>query len=118
MATIRNGENGGYEFYVDEHDLTIELDENNTVGYLHRDEDYETHDMVGIQDPTDEMWWTWFRAQYLEDTQTFEMMMEVAQQIGTVLLRDTPLTETEEKFNNRFRFTDDDFEQLLDGSDE
>ena len=113
MARIFETE-GGYAFDAD--DIQIPLNETNFIGYLHREAASQLMDMVGIQDPRDEMFWTWFR--YNQDPETFDQMMGIAQTVGTVILRSTPLQETEQKFYNRFSFDDNDFDALLGGSDE
>lgn len=101
--------NQGADVYFEpEEGFSIQLTENNLMAHVHRLEPLK--DRVGIEDPRDRMWWHWVR--YEQDPEVFDEMLSTAKLIGSVLMRDTPTQETELLFNNRVRFTDDDWARL------
>lgn len=105
----------GDKYYFDIGEQVIELGENNMIAYEHRTVEYEMMDMVGVQDPTDEDYWTWYRygaERTMGGEENFQHFLDVAERIGTYLLRDTPLVDHEARFYERFSF--DNVEEHLD----
>ncbi len=104
-------ERGGEYLFNPEDDgsLEIPLHQNNMMIHMHRDTPYM--DRIGIEDPRDSMFWTWFRAD-VEPT-VFDNLADVAQRVGSVLLRSTPLTEVEDEFDKRHSVSEEEIDRLL-----
>ena len=109
---------GGEYFFDPEEDGVIEihLDEVSLLGYEHRNSDYSYLDRVAILDPSDGEFWSWYRANTPDEH--FDPMLYAAQEVGSYVLRSTPLPEVEETFASQNSLTDEDIEALLGASDE
>ena len=112
MPQLTRNENGDYLFEVDSQ--VVVLNENNVFAHVHRNTPYM--DQVCIEDPTDSEWWSWFRADFAPEM--FDGLMQVAHEIGSILLRTTPIAEVEARFDARHRIGDDELNQLLGGDSE
>lgn len=107
------------EYYFDpegDGEVELHLHELNLVGYEHRNTDYSYLDRVAIQDPEDGDYWSWYRANTPEEH--FDPMMYAAQEVGSYILRSTPLDEVEETFASQNQLTDEDIEALLGATSE
>src|SRR3990167_3706184 len=129
------GENG-VEYWFENGQINYQLGENNLTGHLHRDMFYDDYDRISIEDPVDKEWWVWWKGD--TDPEQFDAMLAIASTIGTILLRNTPLSEIEALYRvahaptdadeaeldyltNNPSFNDDDWKQLnalLDSSGE
>lgn len=92
--------------------VDMALTEDNLMLHLHRKAPYM--DRVSVEDPRDERWWNWTRCDM--EPEQFEGLHSIALQIGSILIRDTPMEHIQETFDNQHRFNDTDYDQLLGGS--
>ena len=112
MATFRNSETGF--MFIDNDDYEIELNQDNYFVWLSRNEPLK--DMAQLTDPRDDLSWAWFRFDVGDET--FNQLDMIARQVGSVVLRETVTEDVQTVFDALHTFTDDDFDHLLEGSDE
>lgn len=112
MATFNNSENG-YRF-IDNDGYEIELTEDNYFVWLSRDEPLK--DMAQVDDDRDGLSWSWFR--YDVGDEMFNTLDTMARKVGTVVLKSTVTEDISQVFDQRHRFTDEEINDLLRGSDE
>jgi len=91
----------------------VELNENNLWGNMHREQPWL--DRVAVEDPRDNLAWSWFRAD--EDPDTFDRMMGVVLEVGSVLIRATAVTDLSNLFDNKHQIQDTEIDELLGGED-
>lgn len=97
MATFK--EQDGW-YYLETEGQEILLGEDNFIVHLHRD--MELLDKASVQDPEDEMWWSWYR--YDHDEDVFNSIANIAQLVGTVVLRGKPFEHVREEFFDQHNF--------------
>lgn len=110
MATFYDREDSG-EIWFKKDELDMQLTQDNIMANLHRRESYK--DRVAVEDPGDQQWWFWFRADH--DPDQFDRMVAIAWEVGTVLVRDTAIEQVNLVFDNSHQMTDSDLNQLLEG---
>lgn len=101
-----------YMFTPDE-EYMIELNQNNLLLHKHRSIGAFLIDQVCVEDDRDGEWWVWYRYDYAGSPEVFETMAELAERVGTVVLRETPFEHVQNQFNARHQFTDEDWDDLL-----
>jgi hypothetical protein len=105
----------GDKYYFDtqeEPPYILELHEDNLWANMHRDE--PMMDRLAIEDPRDGLAWYWWRCD--QDPETFEQMMSVALEIGTILVRRTPLESIVDLFDNAHHLDEEDMQRFFDES--
>lgn len=99
--------------FEDSEGYQIPLNQDNYWVWLHREEPLK--DMAQVEDDRDGLSWYFFRYDHAESFDQLDMM---ARKVGVVVLRSFPMETIETVFENQHQLTDDDFNALLDGSDE
>lgn len=85
------------------------MNDQNFCANLHRKEAQK--DRMLLQDPRDTSYWYWWR--FDADPNSFNYMVNTAFQIGAVVILDYANQEVNEAFDAAHKFTDNDFEHLL-----
>jgi hypothetical protein len=115
MARFLNKDGNTDDLYFEptEGDIQILLNEDNFVAHMHRKTPWI--DMVGIEDPRDEAWWHWYRCD--RGTEEFSSIMGFALEVGTVVMRNTPMEHVQQAFDGLplHQARDDELDRLLDG---
>ena len=114
MARFFNeGEHYFFEDTASEPPYVVAINQDTMFANMHRDEPLK--DRVGILDDRDNQWWTWFR--YDQDAETFDTMMSIAFEAGSILIRSTALVEVEAQFMKKYGYHEGEEEALLGSPD-
>jgi hypothetical protein len=105
MGSFRK-ENGEWTFAF--RGEVIPIDEDNFTAHIHRET--PLMDRVAVEDPSDGLWWSWFR--YSEQAETFDQLVEVAHEVGTLVMSTTASLGVEEDFYAKHAMTQNDFDEL------
>lgn len=106
----------GVEFWFENGELDFQLHEDNLLANIHQDMTWDGWDRVAVEDPRDQAWWQWWKADFMESDQRRELFLQmasVAAAVGTILVRQTATVQLQNLFENSHQITDEEFNKFL-----